>query len=256
MISSLTSLFHSLPCTLTLYHQFKEHPITFGPTFKVKRAVGTTYGAQRTPSYCDRILYYSAPDREGQLEVRVYSSNENISTSDHKPVYAIMDVRPMLYPNFTRGIVIKDESSANMADLEEYVISFPRISFQGINDESKLKRRLFLVVYGPDIFFLPPQVLKPPLPGTSTPLSQVIQRPSRNSTLTTLTQVLQPHPGTPTPSLTRYTPTPVSRTIALNTCPEPGIIIRDEYRTIQELCATDVGLGTDSYASLGRLFIP
>ena len=39
---------------------FQEGPMCFAPTFKVERQPGTLHKAQRTPSYCDRILWKSA----------------------------------------------------------------------------------------------------------------------------------------------------------------------------------------------------
>lgn len=66
---------------------FKEAPITFPPTYKYQ--VGNpqnVYKTNRTPSWCDRILYlgYKEPDSETVIK---YDSIQSVLTSDHKPLY-------------------------------------------------------------------------------------------------------------------------------------------------------------------------
>jgi hypothetical protein len=66
---------------------FKEAPITFPPTFKYQ--IGNpqnVYNTNRTPSWCDRIMYlgYKEPDSETIIK---YNSIQSVLTSDHKPLY-------------------------------------------------------------------------------------------------------------------------------------------------------------------------
>jgi len=60
----------------------------------VERAPGVSYKAQRTPSYCDRILWKSMPPCEGQLALRWICAIAEVSTSDHKPVVAAFGLSP------------------------------------------------------------------------------------------------------------------------------------------------------------------
>jgi hypothetical protein len=73
---------------------FKEGRIDFAPTFKVERREGLTHLSQRTPSYCDRILWKSMPPCAGLLEQTELTSVERVSTSDHKPVVAAFTLTP------------------------------------------------------------------------------------------------------------------------------------------------------------------
>lgn len=75
-------LLHELRDQHVLYG-FEEAPITFAPTYKY--VLGTNeYKANRTPSWCDRILYLGYG---GAQDVSVYNAITSVMTSDHKPVY-------------------------------------------------------------------------------------------------------------------------------------------------------------------------
>jgi len=71
---------------------FKEAPIEFPPTFKVRRQDGYEYNPQRVSSWCDRILYKSLPSCEGNIVVKSYEAISKLSTSDHKPVRAAFEI--------------------------------------------------------------------------------------------------------------------------------------------------------------------
>jgi hypothetical protein len=71
---------------------FKEAPITFPFTFKVKRQDGYHYNPQRVSSWCDRILFKSLPSCEGNISVKSYEAISKLSTSDHKPVRAAFEI--------------------------------------------------------------------------------------------------------------------------------------------------------------------
>lgn len=72
---------------------FSEGQMDFAPTFKVERIQGVSHQSERTPSYCDRILWKSTEALEGNAEQRLLSSADQVSSSDHKPVYAHFDLR-------------------------------------------------------------------------------------------------------------------------------------------------------------------
>mmetsp|Transcript_25871 Transcript_25871/g.50981 ORF Transcript_25871/g.50981 Transcript_25871/m.50981 type:complete len:1443 (-) Transcript_25871:116-4444(-) len=69
-----------------VFHGWREGPIGFPPTFKVK--VGDSsfnYHPLRLPAYCDRVLWKSGVNpiiQEG------YGTTGDMNTSDHKPVYS------------------------------------------------------------------------------------------------------------------------------------------------------------------------
>ena len=71
---------------------FKESPIEFPPTFKVRRQDGYEYNPQRVSSWCDRILFKSLPSCEGNIIVKSYEAISKLSTSDHKPVRAGFEI--------------------------------------------------------------------------------------------------------------------------------------------------------------------
>jgi len=66
-------------------------PMTFPPTFKVKRGVDTCiYEEKRSPAWCDRIVWRSFEGRG--LAQRSYDYAPGITTSDHKPVFATFEL--------------------------------------------------------------------------------------------------------------------------------------------------------------------
>eukprot|EP00438_Fugacium_kawagutii_P011518 Skav231657 [mRNA] locus=scaffold4949:46486:51497:+ [translate_table: standard] len=72
---------------------FSEGRPDFAPTFKVERMEGVSHQSERTPSYCDRILWKSTEALEGMAVQSLLASAEQVSSSDHKPVYAHFDLR-------------------------------------------------------------------------------------------------------------------------------------------------------------------
>jgi hypothetical protein len=77
---------------------FSELQPAFAPTYKVEKLPVIQYQTQRIPSYCDRILWKSLPNRQDTLECSEFTSTPEIESSDHKPVRASFTVRA----NFVR----------------------------------------------------------------------------------------------------------------------------------------------------------
>ena len=73
---------------------FREGELAFAPTFKVNRQPGTSYTMQRTPSYCDRILFKSMPPSAARLCQMNFTSVPEVATSDHKPVVSAFTLYP------------------------------------------------------------------------------------------------------------------------------------------------------------------
>lgn len=68
---------------LAKYPEFKEHKISFMPTYKYR--IGTNeYNTNRVPSWCDRVFIASSYG----YEITDYSSIGSVKYSDHKPVSA------------------------------------------------------------------------------------------------------------------------------------------------------------------------
>ncbi|GAU92637.1 hypothetical protein RvY_04690 [Ramazzottius varieornatus] len=78
----------------SIVHDFNEHPISFLPTYKfdLNSDHYDRSSKQRTPSYTDRILFRSnGPGNP--IICRRYTSVNEIKSSDHRPVYAVFDVK-------------------------------------------------------------------------------------------------------------------------------------------------------------------
>ena len=73
---------------------FSEGEMHFPPTFKVERGPGTKYLTQRTPSWCDRILWKSMPPVKANLVQTMLTSVPCVTTSDHKPVVCAFRASP------------------------------------------------------------------------------------------------------------------------------------------------------------------
>lgn len=80
----------------TAFVGFNDCPIEFAPTFKVKKGHYQEYNPERTPSYCDRILYKSQPGFEKQIHFHSFDSAPSVTSSDHKPVSAIFNIYPTI----------------------------------------------------------------------------------------------------------------------------------------------------------------
>eukprot|EP00960_Hanusia_phi_P018699 551552-Hanusia_phi.AAC.1 len=84
---------------------FQEGRIMHPPTFKVERKLGIHYISERSPAYCDRILWRSFDTL--QSDCGNLWCGSNVSSSDHKPVAALLGLqlrppRPHWWP--LRGV--------------------------------------------------------------------------------------------------------------------------------------------------------
>jgi len=77
------------------YVHFREAPVAFPPTYKYDMGthVYDTSKKSRVPSWTDRILYKPALSiTHEQITVNRYTSVQDVTVSDHKPVVMTMDV--------------------------------------------------------------------------------------------------------------------------------------------------------------------
>ena len=92
-----------------VFKNFVEAPLNFYPTYKYD--IGTsnydTGRKQRPPAWTDRILYV-----ERGLECLEYSSEDNIQSSDHRPVYATFLADVEGFSNIERKIDTDRSSEA------------------------------------------------------------------------------------------------------------------------------------------------
>lgn len=87
---------------------FLEGNITHLPTFKVKRVAGFEYNVQRSPAYCDRILWRSLPGLSVH-QTALWCAPE-VASSDHKPVACGLDLqrapfRPRWLPRQPKNVL-------------------------------------------------------------------------------------------------------------------------------------------------------
>ena len=90
---SADQLSHSIKSDRVL-RGFIEGTYDFAPTFKVQfEKPGMHYNPERTPSYCDRILWRSDPSLQGNVSQLSLGSSPQVSTSDHKPVWSTFHIK-------------------------------------------------------------------------------------------------------------------------------------------------------------------
>lgn len=94
-----------------VFYGFDEGEITFKPTYKYLIGSEDGYKENRTPSWCDRILYLSYGGKE---VIGDYGSIQSVVTSDHKPLYLGISV-PKEGPKsvFERNGALKRELSGD-----------------------------------------------------------------------------------------------------------------------------------------------
>jgi endonuclease/exonuclease/phosphatase family metal-dependent hydrolase len=82
-----------------VFYKWNEGNVDLRPTFKVLRDTpAISYTAQRSPAWCDRILWRSLSTDNGQdMKQTSYASHEDILTSDHKPVSATFQLQCISY---------------------------------------------------------------------------------------------------------------------------------------------------------------
>jgi len=73
-------------------HGFKEGKYCFAPTFKVE-VFFTGYNPERTPSWCDRVLWRSMPAVKDNVTQHSLLPCVDAITSDHKPVCSTFTVK-------------------------------------------------------------------------------------------------------------------------------------------------------------------
>ena len=102
--------------------QFKEMPLLFAPTYKYEP--GGFLSEKRTPSWCDRVFYRMTPSlgRFG-IEPKDYASVPSNSYSDHKPVFALFEIVPVV----TEPILVHSSSLPEMEKLRQRHPSPPLI---------------------------------------------------------------------------------------------------------------------------------
>lgn len=101
----------------TVFNGFSEGKLEFRPTYKyqIKKAgspsgVASDYQDRsdekaRMPAYCDRVLYkVNKQSRVERVHVHTYTDVQQVNTSDHRPVVALMDI-------YTKPLIFRADSS-------------------------------------------------------------------------------------------------------------------------------------------------
>ena len=82
---------NNLRCTGKIFRNYSEMDIHFPPSYKYNLGTDDWDDVKnRTPSYCDRVLYKHLPTT--RVEPVKYDSIQVIKDSDHKPVWALFNV--------------------------------------------------------------------------------------------------------------------------------------------------------------------
>ena len=88
----------------TVFENFKEGEITFGPTYRYQRGSRLfSRKKEQSPSYTDRVLSFSTA-HSSDLQQLGYWSAPGVTTSDHSPVAALFSF-PVTLPMSSRDIV-------------------------------------------------------------------------------------------------------------------------------------------------------
>ncbi len=106
---------------------FEEAPLQFSPTFKVERKPGFQYSQQRLPAWCDRVLWRSLPPARFHVQSLWYKALPEASTSDHKPVQALFNVRVPLPP-----AIMEPPLSLRLAPTDGVYIQFYSLKLTGL----------------------------------------------------------------------------------------------------------------------------
>ena len=94
---------------------FTEGDMKFSPTFKVQRKGGVLYKKQRTPSYCDRVLWKTlVPKYASQVRQMLLNGVVDVTTSDHKPVVSALHIAPTPQIEFSKEV----EATINLSQLK------------------------------------------------------------------------------------------------------------------------------------------
>ncbi|KAI9596347.1 Endonuclease/exonuclease/phosphatase, partial [Syncephalis fuscata] len=100
-----------------VFDGFDEGNITFMPTYKydVGTNVFDTSEKQRTPSWCDRILWRSRTGASKYIQQLSYTSHPELLASDHKPVSADFEIQVN-----RMNIEITDVHGSIIRELDKY----------------------------------------------------------------------------------------------------------------------------------------
>eukprot|EP00466_Bigelowiella_natans_P002896 jgi/Bigna1/130552/aug1.11_g5260 len=105
---------------------FKEGSYHFPPTFKVLRQKELAYTEERSPSWCDRILWHSlTKEYVQQLSLKPAM---DIATSDHKPVSAVLRLPTYNLPGLTRSTVASVKIGLDQKSLNPVYSNIPDIN--------------------------------------------------------------------------------------------------------------------------------
>ena len=88
---------------------FNEGQIAFAPTFKRKPYDNASFKLKRNPAWTDRVLYHCNCQKEVcDLELKGYDSNNLVSLSDHRPVFAQFLLKIDFEANDSESAVAED----------------------------------------------------------------------------------------------------------------------------------------------------
>ncbi|EGW29977.1 uncharacterized protein SPAPADRAFT_52826 [Spathaspora passalidarum NRRL Y-27907] len=92
------------------FKPFNEGVISFAPTYKFDKGTSNYDSSekQRVPSWTDRVLFTSSTGLSKDLTLLKYDSVMDMVLSDHKPVYAVFDVKVNFIDREMKGKIAKE----------------------------------------------------------------------------------------------------------------------------------------------------
>eukprot|EP00949_MAST-11_sp_MAST-11-sp1_P004192 g4192.t1 len=116
---------------------FQQKLPDFNPTFKVERRAGYNYVLNRVPSWCDRILWHSLPGSQKDVKNILFEAIPEVTSSDHKPVRAIFEIKGKQKPTFAHVASTGGEAKRNflqvrISGLQAYHL--PALDSNGLSD--------------------------------------------------------------------------------------------------------------------------
>ncbi|EGD82200.1 hypothetical protein PTSG_02873 [Salpingoeca rosetta] len=139
------------------FTHFVEPAIAFAPTYKYDIGTSTfdTSEKQRSPAYCDRILFYQPPDGtplSSQVSVLEYTSAHAITISDHKPVRGRFRLNLRVINEerrrATRALVVRELDVIENSALPDVTLDSQELHFPHVHVGEKYTQQLTIANVG------------------------------------------------------------------------------------------------------------
>jgi endonuclease/exonuclease/phosphatase family metal-dependent hydrolase len=120
-----------------VFRGFEEGPLDFPPTFKLERKEGFVYDSERSPAWCDRVVWRSLPGAGPALVETSLKPAGSVWSSDHKPVAATFNMPVISLPVGTTdllgpcSVIIRKLRASNLPKADVTGAADPYVVFCG-----------------------------------------------------------------------------------------------------------------------------